>query len=148
MKIKDKETIRVFFQVKIEDIRYSKQQQWNTIYYTLITIGGIIGLVLSLKSTQVLTQCFRNSLMLLCSIISLLGIVYIGIYQWAMAKYRFQKDRFIKALSEDNPEVEDRAGSSGEILKYFFKLDFLYFVMPFWFVILSAGIIGYYVILR
>jgi len=149
IKIKDKETIKLFFQVKLADIRYSKQQQWNTIYYTLITIGGIIGLIVSLESKGILSQCFfRYSLMLLCTFISVLGIVYIGIYQWAMARYRVQKDKFREALSEDDFEVEDNECSTKEITKYFFKPDFWYFVIPFWLIILSAGMIGYYVILN
>jgi hypothetical protein len=148
MKVSGKENIKLLFQTYVDDIRYSKQQQWNIIYLTLIAISGIIALALSFddsNSTQLLSNYFfRYSLMVFCGFISLLGIFYIGIYQWSMAQYRYLKDIFKEALERDCSEA-NYDEYFNDRLKYFFQ-DFWSFVVPFWIVILITGILGVYLI--
>ena len=34
--------IQLFYNITIEDIRFSKRQQWNVTYYSLLLLGAII----------------------------------------------------------------------------------------------------------
>jgi len=103
------EELRLLYQVSIDDIRFSKQQQWNTIYLTLIAIGAILALFLGLESNPVLKKVLcqrflpdflpwkninislRGFLAYSCIIIAGLGIFYICQYQKDLAAYRFNK---------------------------------------------------------
>jgi hypothetical protein len=81
--------IRVLFETYIADIRYTKQQQWNTIYLTLIALAAIASLVIAFPRLPCL---FRISLTAACPFIGALGICYIWNYHKDLSRYRTIKD--------------------------------------------------------
>ena len=95
---KEEEEYRMYFQVLIDDIRYSKKQQWNTIYLTLIAIGAILGVFFAVVSKEnFLFQCLpivkitpRWFLTVICIFIAGLGIMYIGRYYRDIGRYRYK----------------------------------------------------------
>lgn len=94
---KEEEEYRMFFQILIDDIRFSKKQQWNTIYLTLVAIGAIWGVCLAIESkgyclAQPLPIVYVNPkwfLTLICIIVAGIGIMYIGRYCWDIQRYRY-----------------------------------------------------------
>lgn len=100
----NKEEDRMYFQVLIDDIRYSKQQQWNTIYLALVAIGAILGIFLAVESkVNFLCQPLpivkitpRWFLTVICSFIAGLGIMYIGRYYRDIGNYRYKSRRILR----------------------------------------------------
>jgi len=87
------ENMRLLYQVYIDDIRFSKQQQWNTLYLTLLAISGIIALSIYLPYKLGLTettelQHIKRFLTLICLLVSSLGILFLTNYYFDIKRYR------------------------------------------------------------
>jgi len=136
---KEDEELRLLYQTRIDDIRYSKQQQWNTVYLALIAIGGILALLLGLPLQQVLSQKLTIFLTAICIIVCLAGIGFIGVYQYSIARYRFVIEQITQTFTSKTKEVYGKEPKSCELLKRFFAKDLLLFLLVFWVTIILAG---------
>ena len=141
---KEHEEIRALYQIYIDEIRYTKQQQWNTVYLTLFAIAGILALSLGL---QILSQSLTIFLIAICIVIAVFGIFLIGHYQWSLARYRYKKDRIIGTFSHRAAEIVHKEPRCRELLDHFFAKELLPFLVLFWLAILLAGILAFWVIL-
>ena len=141
------EELRLLYQDIIDNIRYSKQQQWNTVYLTLVAIGAILALVLGLYSKPFLYECLLLWLSIICYIIAGLGIYFIVNYQIDIAKYRYQKEEIIKTFS-----LKAQAIAQGPKLKEYFKWEFfgkdVVFVFLFCLLIFVAWYLGFSLIAK
>jgi hypothetical protein len=142
------------YKTLIDDIRYTKQQQWNTIYLTLIALAGII--TLWFASEQTLYQNFLKWFLIITSfVITLLGIFYIRRYHHDLTKYRYRKNEIKNLIwpSKDKKstktvrEILD-GPSCDECRRLFYEEDFFSFVLPFWFVIILAEVLTILIIVN
>lgn len=92
----DKVNLRLLLENKLNDIRYTKQQQWHLIYLTLIAIAGITSLAFSVE----LPTCHRFRIFLLIGdvLVGILGCVFIIYYAYSLKIYRDEKIDFIQKL--------------------------------------------------
>lgn len=80
-KKKEFEEMNILYKEHIENIRYSKKQQWQTAYYGLLLQAGILGYF------NLYTQ--YSCLLILFSFASFLFITYLlFVYQWDLGRYR------------------------------------------------------------
>jgi len=135
------ELLRLFYQVFIDDIRYSKKQQWNTIYLTLVALGAILALFLALPSKQILPQWV---LQLFVALIAGLGVGYIGRFHKSMTEYRKEKKQLLDRFSSESKKAKEIAKKEPE---GFFGKDFWFFVVPFWMLIAVAAVLVAYLII-
>jgi hypothetical protein len=137
---KKNEDLRLFYQIVIDDIRYSKQQQWNTIYLTLLAIAATISLFLGIETKPGFSQSLKWFLIIVCIFIALMGIIFIGIYQGSMAKYRCKKANILKKLSEEIKDLD----CDCQFCKYYRK-D-LIFILLFWVLIIASLFLAIWII--
>ncbi|MEJ2193021.1 MAG: hypothetical protein P8Y39_11905 [Nitrospirota bacterium] len=83
--------VRLLFETHIADIRYTKQQQWKTIYLTLIALAAIVSL-----SAFDLPYILRIYLTAVSPFVGALGICYIYNYHKDLSKYRAIKDHILE----------------------------------------------------
>lgn len=147
------EEFRLLFQVFIDDIRYSKEQQWKIIYLTLVAIGAILALSLGLNSKQILSEQFlpdflfgnyitislRAFLAGICGFISFLGIMYIWIYHGDIDRYRCKKELLMKTFTKKAQKISEKEPKWYKCMKFFLKKDSLRFSIPFCILIAAAG---------
>jgi hypothetical protein len=101
---REQEEYRMYFQILIDDIRFSKKQQWKTIYLTLVAIGAILGIFLAVESkANFLCQHLpivyitpKSFLTIICIIVAGVGIMYIGRYCWDIQRYRYLSMRILR----------------------------------------------------
>ena len=139
---KDEEEYRMYFQVLIDDIRFSKKQQWNTIYQTLVAIGAILGVFLAVESkanflcqslpiVKITPRCF---LTIICVLIAALGIIYIGRFCVDIQRYRY-KSRLIfrEKFSDDMWDIAKEDPDAKKDPEWYKQqqCEFLWFVIPF-----------------
>jgi uncharacterized membrane protein len=144
------EELRMLFQVSIEDIRYTKRQQWNTIYLTLLAVGSVIALFLNLKSSDLLSQCSLVASFLvwllksLVIIVPLLGIYFMRTYFLDLLKYRCKKDQYIKTFSKEARDIHNSESASykDSICKHIERRDASIFTLIFCVVLALAGLLG------
>jgi hypothetical protein len=150
---KEEEECRMYFQILMDDIRYSKQQQWNTIYLTLIAIGAILGVFLTVESKgycfaqplPILKISLRSFLIGICIFILGLGIAYIWRYYVDIERYRY-KSRLIltNRFSDDTETIAEKEPEWFESKWYKFlrrEYDFVWFFILFSILILLATIL-------
>jgi len=99
---KDRETLRLLYGVSINDIRFSKRQQWYVMYLTVIAIAGILSLSLKLLCDHTILGIL---LFLSGIIIPFLGWLTIEDYgKFIEEKYRPRtkkiQEELVKELSE------------------------------------------------
>lgn len=147
MNEKEEQVIGILYQDVINSIRYSKKQTWNTIYLTLIAIGAIWALFLSLQSKPesrlILTDGFLRHLHIVFYVVAGLGILYIIRYHGSITAYRFDKEDLLKKLSCKRQESEPKERKWYVYLtKFFWSIDFFFFVLPFCVLIaLATGLV-------
>jgi hypothetical protein len=132
--------IRVLFETYIADIRYTKQQQWNTVYLTLVALAAVVTLNVAFS----FPCSIRNFLAIVSSFIGALGILYICNYHRDLTKYRTMKnciyesafDVTVTELLKEFPRKWEPAWE--DMIR---EKDFVYFVLPFFVLILLATII-------
>ncbi len=90
----EKATLRLILENKLNDIRYTKQQQWHVLYLTLIAIAGITSLFLGIE----LNLCFRISLLIVNILVGIIGGGFIIRYACDLATYRDEKIKLIQSL--------------------------------------------------
>ena len=84
---------KIVYQIYAEDIRYSKKQQWLTIYYGLLVQSGIITYSKNVKFS------YANFLLVSASIfVAILVTTILMKYQSQIINYRYKIDRYIKPL--------------------------------------------------
>lgn len=83
------ENARVLFQTYIDDIRFSKRQQWYVMYLTLLAIAGILSLSLKVLCDHTVLGCL---LTLLGLVIPVLGLYMIRQYNYDIERYRNRKN--------------------------------------------------------
>lgn len=134
---KEEEEYRMFFQILIDDIRYSKQQQWNTIYLTLIAIGAILGVFLAIQEkANCLSQSpsFRYFLIGVCVVISSSGILYIKKYYGDIGRYRYKSRLIFREKFSDRMWDIAKEGPDAKKDPEWYsqqRCEFLWFVIPF-----------------
>jgi hypothetical protein len=136
---KKDEELRLLYKISIDDIRYSKQQQWNTIYLTLLAIAATISLFLVLKNGLFISDSLKIFLISICIFIALVGIIFIAIYQSSMAKYRCKKNKLERNFSDEIKKLDYDC----HFLKYY-KKDFI-FVLLFWLLIILSLILAIWI---
>ena len=134
---KEYQELRLRFQTYIDDIRYSKQQQWNILYLTLLAVAGVISLKLTQASSPWLLTVF-------ILVISGLGIYFVGAFHWSMTCYRSKKDAIKEQFSEKEPNLH--ADEAEPSCCEFLNKDFWRFALWFWFLIGFAAFVAFYVI--
>jgi len=85
----------------VEDIRFAKKQQWNTLYLTLIALAGVLSLFFAgcpSKLPLFHTCWFRGVLSLVCFSVFVLGIIFLCNYQKDFNKYRGHVEEAIEKL--------------------------------------------------
>lgn len=91
----EKANLKLLLNNKLNDIRYTKQQQWHLLYLTLIAIGGITSLALS---TKPLLCYFGFFLIAFVIIIGVLGSFFIIYYAVWLSTYRDEKNYYQQQL--------------------------------------------------
>lgn len=137
----DDEDLRLFYQIVIDDIRYSKQQQWHSIYLTLLAIVATVSLFLRIQPNPSFSQTLRGLLIVVCIGVSLLGIIFIGIYHSSIAKYRCKKENILKKLPKEIKALD----CDCQIWKHY-KKDLFSFTLPFWILIAFSAFLAIWVI--
>ena len=130
---KDKE-LRLLYSLTIDDIRYAKRLQWNLVYYSLLTLGGILAIYKYISSSLEVSHLMKIILLLISITVSSLGIIYIGNLQKSLAKYR---ERLISIRSYFSTEVEKILGPPPKSYTTFWR-NFGGYIIPFWLIIVGA----------
>jgi len=122
------------YQIAIEDIRFTKKQLWNTVYYSLIANSGIIALVFGLNSNLIaFTIKLRWVFTAISIFVTAIGILLLYRYHWSLTEYRLKKEE-IKNGNADYDDIKCK-----KIWKrYFCQLDFWLFTFVFSFVIVIS----------
>lgn len=107
--IDEKEDLRLKYQIVNDNIRFAKQQKWNTIYYTLTAIGGIIALTLGTPSKFWSGCSFQYFLVIISTVITSSGIYFIWRHQNSSEEYRSEKEDIRKKLfNEEKYKAGDK----------------------------------------
>jgi len=89
----------LFYQTRISDIKFGKEQQWRVVYLTSIAISGIIAFWKLIEEMNL--PHFR----LICSIISLLtacfGVFFLWNFGKAIKNYRMAKDKLFELFNDE-----------------------------------------------
>ena len=125
------EEFRLLYQTSIDDIRYSKQQQWNVIYLTLIAVGGIIAFCIRLRMEQKLSQDLHYFFVGVSIAIALLGASFIVRYQRDIERYRYTKNQFLITFSKKAQEIQRKEPEWYKRNKEFWADEFIWFILPF-----------------
>lgn len=96
----NEEDQRLFYNIKVDDIRYTKEQQWKTVYFTVIANAAIISLALYLGLHDKCESQFNQAILLtiISCFISFVGIIFLWNYQFRLEEYRFRKEVLEKKL--------------------------------------------------
>ena len=95
MVAEEKENLRLLLNNKLNDIRYTKQQQWHLLYLTLIAIGGITSLAIGIKPVL----CYFGLFLIGFDIIvGVLGGGFIIYYAHWLHNYRNEKSYYLEQL--------------------------------------------------
>lgn len=137
---------RLLYQIKINDIRYSKKHQWYAFYLTIIAIGGVITLFFGLKQFKLLIPdlAFQIFLTLISSLIGIIGICFIYHYNKQIEHYWDEKNHYITNFPPEIREYEEerirlKINTTGENL-------FIYLYYTFYIIITLAVILSLMVI--
>lgn len=90
----------ILYNDMINAIRYSKRQQWNSIYLTMLSLAGIISLHLSVGK-EIPCKCFDYLLLIICVIVGVLGIIFISRYYCDIKRYRSIKEEVVKQFTNE-----------------------------------------------
>lgn len=128
----DKSSLRLLLENNLNDIRYTKRQQWHLLYLTIIAISGITSLAFSIK----LPPChwFKIYLLLECIGIGIAGCFFIIRYAIDLENYRKYKRNLMKRLIMLNPSDKKSAGDSSRKG----RLQTIIFTVIFCLIILSS----------
>ncbi|HUU49670.1 MAG TPA: hypothetical protein VMW81_01770 [Nitrospinota bacterium] len=90
----NEEDQRLFYNIKVDDIRYTKEQQWKTVYFTVIANAAIISLALYLGLHDKCESQFSQAILLtlISCFISCIGIIFLWNYQFRLEEYRARKE--------------------------------------------------------
>lgn len=125
----DKTELLTMYQIAIDDIRDSKQQQWRVIHLTLLAIAAIAAVANSLKCPIILH--------IVVSAISALGILFIWVYAGSLQRFRNKKRLYLRLLSIRR--VERRLEEKSKTKKFlrhscFFASVFTFIIVIAWFI--------------
>ena len=118
MSKKQEEEYRLIYNDLSNNIQFSKKQQWNTIYLTILSFVAIISLF-SLEFENI-----KRYLVLASIIIFVFGIYFIGHYQLTKAEYRILKDKIVDKFSDETKKVIKFEFIRVTIFCKFFEGDF------------------------
>jgi hypothetical protein len=139
----ENEELRLLFQINIEELRYCKMQQWHTLYVTLLAIGGLISLVLALKSP---TFGLKEFLIIICWSVSVIGIVFVFVYYYSIKDFRSTKLKIINKFSSETKKISDISADDNADSNYrdlmitiaFSSIIFLAAVLAHWLILISS----------
>jgi hypothetical protein len=134
----DRTDLRLLFETCIADIKFVKNQQWKTVYLTLLALGGI--LALSLKRAEMGRHL--NLLAFVNIIVALVGCVYIIEQHYSLAKFRGHKVEIVGKLGACFQKLHGKQGCFC-YLRAFFSRDLFFFALPFCALIAAAAILNW-----
>lgn len=144
MAIKDR---KMHYQIMIENIRFTKQQIWNTVYYALLANGGLIALIFGINKSKIVFSYTSRWIFTGISIsIFVIGGILLFKHHWSLTKYRLIKDAIDEDKSDYLNSEKKREEIDKEIWDNFCKEDFLPFTFLFSLVIFVVAILAEWVI--
>jgi hypothetical protein len=128
------------YKIIIDDIRFSKQQQWKIFYYGLVLHGSIIGFSQIIKLT-----CIKACLLTIFSLLGcILCIYYINHYNYDMRTYRkrlskVQNDfsKYTKGIFGELPKNYTELSYNLPILIPVYMILFIGFIFVVWYLFIE-----------
>lgn len=97
---KKNEEMRMIYQIFIDDIRHIKNQQWQVTYYGLLIQAAIVGFYEIFNEIEA-----KLVLSIISGFISLLGVVFLVIYQINMGRYRKKKREIRETFNKEVQKI-------------------------------------------
>lgn len=115
------EQFRIMYKIAIEDLKFAKKQQWQTIYVTLSAIGALVYAYTKIDEN---VSCVGLAEFVIAYLITYLtgffGITLIWIQHFSISWYRKKKNKYLNKFAEEVRCVEighsneDRATSDAD----------------------------------
>jgi hypothetical protein len=134
--------LRTLLDICIEDIRFFKKQQWNTVYLTLVAFAALVGFVLALSYDYDVTlgHGLKMFLTLVNIVIAIFGMYFLQDHSHAIEKARQRKLDIRKRLEPCNRLFLGEEGARCLFGKT--SEDTCIFLGAFWSLILFAFVIS------
>jgi hypothetical protein len=93
----------------IEDIRFTKNQIWNTLYLTILGMSGIIGLTVYLEDAEITISRYKTWAAVIIVVLFIFGLVTFIFHQLSLNQFRKMKIYYHNLLSQKHLISKDNA---------------------------------------
>jgi hypothetical protein len=129
---KKEDEILMIYQVTVDDIRYSKTQQWLILFYSLLLIAGVFSLISTIYGSfsciLITHKIFFTVILALIPIIA--GLIYYN-YICDQNKYRKRIRKVRNTFEEESKNILGELPKKYGKSSYFLKLHILFGLIVF-----------------